>query len=145
MKILIVEDSSTMRRIIRNTINIMGYTDILEAEDGAEAIDILEINPDINLVITDRKMPNMDGVELVKSIRESDKYASIPIVMITSEGGKMEVINALKAGVTSYIIKPLTPQVLKDKLEPIFETIEMPMLEGLDELNEYIASLKASL
>ncbi len=145
MKILIVEDSSTMRRIIKNTINIMGYTDILEAEDGAEAIDILDINPDINLVITDRKMPNMDGVELVRSIRISDKYSSVPIVMITSEGGKIEVINALKAGVTSYIIKPLTPQVLKDKLEPIFESIEMPSIEGLDELNEYIASLKASL
>ncbi len=145
MKILIVEDSSTMRRIIKNTINIMGYTDILEAEDGAEAIDILDINPDINLVITDRKMPNMDGVELVRSIRVSDKYSSVPIVMITSEGGKIEVINALKAGVTSYIIKPLTPQVLKDKLEPIFESIEMPSIEGLDELNEYIASLKASL
>ena len=145
MKILIVEDSSTMRRIIKNTINIMGYTDILEAEDGAEAIDILDINPDINLVITDRKMPNMDGVELVRSIRISDKYSSVPIVMITSEGGKIEVINALKAGVTSYIIKQLTPQVLKDKLEPIFESIEMPSIEGLDELNEYIASLKASL
>ena len=101
MKILVVDDSSTMRRIIKNTLNRLNYTDILEAEDGAVAWQIMKQNKDIEIVITDWNMPNMNGLELVKKIRKEDK--DIPIIMVTTEGGKVEVITALKAGVNNYI------------------------------------------
>jgi two-component system chemotaxis response regulator CheY len=119
MKILVVDDSSTMRRIIQNTLARLGYKDIVQAADGVEAWQALQDNPDIGVVITDWNMPNMNGLELVKKIRAEEKYKNIPIIMVTTEGGKKEVITALKAGVNNYIVKPFTPQVLKDKLEAV--------------------------
>lgn len=119
MKILVVDDSSTMRRIIKNTLNHLGYTNLLEAEDGVQAWDLMTQNTDINVLITDWNMPNMNGLELVKKVRGEEKYADIPIIMVTTEGGKTEVITALKAGVNNYIVKPFTPQVLKEKLETV--------------------------
>jgi two-component system chemotaxis response regulator CheY len=118
MKILVVDDSSTMRRIIVNTLSRLGYKDVVQAADGAEAWDALQANPDVGVVITDWNMPNMNGLELVKKIRAQDKYKAMPIIMVTTEGGKKEVI-ALKAGVNNYIVKPFTPQVLKEKLEGV--------------------------
>lgn len=119
MKILVVDDSSTMRRIIKNTLNHLGYKDLLEAEDGQFAWDIMVQTPDIGVLITDWNMPNMNGLELVKKVRAEQKYADMPIIMVTTEGGKTEVITALKAGVNNYIVKPFTPQVLKEKLEAV--------------------------
>ncbi|RUM55543.1 MAG: two-component system response regulator [Nautilia sp.] len=119
MKILVVDDSSTMRRIIVNTLSRLGYKDVVQAADGVEAWDALQNNPDIGVVITDWNMPNMNGLELVKKIRAQDKYKLMPIIMVTTEGGKKEVIIALKAGVNNYIVKPFTPQVLKEKLEGV--------------------------
>jgi two-component system chemotaxis response regulator CheY len=119
MKILVVDDSSTMRRIIQNTLSRLGYKDVIQAADGIEAWDALQSNPDIEVVITDWNMPNMNGLELVKKIRAEEKYKSLPIIMVTTEGGKKEVITALKAGVNNYIVKPFTPQVLKEKLERV--------------------------
>jgi two-component system chemotaxis response regulator CheY len=119
MKILVVDDSSTMRRIIQNTLSRLGYKDVIQAADGIEAWDALQSNPDIEVVITDWNMPNMNGLELVKKIRAEEKYKSLPIIMVTTEGGKKEVITALKAGVNNYIVKPFTPQVLKEKLEGV--------------------------
>ncbi|GAX88325.1 two-component system, chemotaxis family, response regulator CheY [Lebetimonas natsushimae] len=119
MKILVVDDSSTMRRIIQNTLARLGYKDIVQAADGVEAWQALQENPDIGVVITDWNMPNMNGLELVKKIRAEEKYKNIPIIMVTTEGGKKEVITALKAGVNNYIVKPFTPQVLKEKLEAV--------------------------
>jgi two-component system chemotaxis response regulator CheY len=119
MKILVVDDSSTMRRIIVNTLSRLGYKDVVQAADGAEAWDALQANPDVGVVITDWNMPNMNGLELVKKIRAQDKYKAMPIIMVTTEGGKKEVIIALKAGVNNYIVKPFTPQVLKEKLEGV--------------------------
>ena len=119
MKILVVDDSSTMRRIIVNTLARLGYKDVVQAADGVEAWDALQNNPDIGVVITDWNMPNMNGLELVKKIRAQDKYKLMPIIMVTTEGGKKEVIIALKAGVNNYIVKPFTPQVLKEKLEGV--------------------------
>lgn len=119
MKILVVDDSSTMRRIIKNTLNHLGYKDLLEAEDGAQAWDLMTQTPDIGVLITDWNMPNMNGLELVKKVRAEQKYADMPIIMVTTEGGKTEVITALKAGVNNYIVKPFTPQVLKEKLEAV--------------------------
>jgi len=119
MKVLVVDDSSTMRRIIVNTLARLGYKDVVQGADGVEAWDAMQKNPDIGVVITDWNMPNMNGLELVKKIRAEEKYADIPIIMVTTEGGKAEVITALKAGVNNYIVKPFTPQVLKEKLQAV--------------------------
>ena len=119
MRILVVDDSSTMRRIIVNTLGRLGYKDVVQGADGVEAWDALQNNPDIGVVITDWNMPNMNGLELVKKIRAEEKYIDVPIIMVTTEGGKAEVITALKAGVNNYIVKPFTPQVLKEKLQAV--------------------------
>ncbi|MCE3039130.1 chemotaxis response regulator CheY [Helicobacter anatolicus] len=119
MKLLVVDDSSTMRRIIKNTLQRLGYEDILEAEHGAEAWQILNGSEKIDVLITDWNMPEMNGLELVKKTRSDARYEDIPIIMVTTEGGKTEVITALKAGVNNYIVKPFTPQVLKEKLEAV--------------------------
>lgn len=108
-----------MRRIIKNTLQRLGYEDIYEAENGIEAWDILDKNSDMGVLITDWNMPEMNGLELVKKTRADERFADIPIIMITTEGGKVEVITAIKAGVNNYIVKPFTPQVLKEKLEVV--------------------------
>ncbi len=118
MNILIVDDSSTMRRIIKNSLMNLGYKNILEAEDGALAWEVM-LSEEVNILITDWNMPNMNGLELVKKVRADEKYIDMPIIMVTTEGGKTEVITALKAGVNNYIVKPFTPQVLKEKLEAV--------------------------
>ena len=120
MKIMVVDDSSTMRRIIKNTLGRLGYKDLLEAEDGVQAWELMqEHKDDIGVLITDWNMPNMNGLELVKKVRGDSAFEDIPIIMVTTEGGKGEVITALKAGVNNYIVKPFTPQVLKEKLEAV--------------------------
>ncbi|WP_456480744.1 response regulator [Nautilia sp.] len=117
-KILVVDDSSTMRRIIVNTLSRLGFKETLQAADGVEAWEVYNTHKnEIDAIITDWNMPNMNGLELVKKIREVDP--KIPIIMVTTEGGKKEVIIALKAGVNNYIVKPFTPQVLKEKLETV--------------------------
>lgn len=108
-----------MRRIIKNTLQRLGYEDILEAEHGVEAWGLLDSTEDIKVLITDWNMPEMNGLELVKKVRADQRYTDIPIIMVTTEGGKAEVITALKAGVNNYIVKPFTPQVLKEKLEVV--------------------------
>ena len=116
MRILIVDDSSTMRRIIGNVVQQLGVSkdDFDEAEDGVVAWKLFQEKNNYDVVLTDWNMPNMNGLELVKTIRAKDK--KIPIVMITTEGGKGEVITALKAGVNNYIVKPFSADVLKEKL-----------------------------
>lgn len=119
MKLLVVDDSSTMRRIIKNTLVRLGYQDILEGENGIEGWTALNSNPDIGMLITDWNMPEMNGLELVKKVRADGRFSDLPIIMVTTEGGKAEVITALKAGVNNYIVKPFTPQVLKEKLAAV--------------------------
>ncbi len=119
MKLLVVDDSSTMRRIIKNTLARLGHKDILEGEDGVQGWTQLDANPDVDMLITDWNMPEMNGLELVKKVRADDRFKEIPIIMVTTEGGKAEVITALKAGVNNYIVKPFTPQVLKEKLAAV--------------------------
>lgn len=117
MRILIVDDSSTMRRIIGNVVQQLGVSkeDFDEAEDGVVAWGLFQDNNNYDVVLTDWNMPNMNGLDLVKHIRSADK--KIPIVMITTEGGKGEVITALKAGVNNYIVKPFSADILKEKLD----------------------------
>ena len=119
MKLLVVDDSSTMRRIIKNTLARLGYKDVLEGADGIEGWEQMNTNPDIDMLITDWNMPEMNGLELVKKVRGDDRFKDTPIIMVTTEGGKAEVITALKAGVNNYIVKPFTPQVLKEKLSAV--------------------------
>lgn len=119
LKLLVVDDSSTMRRIIKNTLSRLGYNDVLEGEDGVQGWEKMDANSDIKVLITDWNMPEMNGLELVKKVRADQRFTDIPIIMVTTEGGKAEVITALKAGVNNYIVKPFTPQVLKEKLEAV--------------------------
>ena len=124
MKLLVVDDSSTMRRIIKNTLARLGYKDILEGADGVEGWNAMDANPDIEMLITDWNMPEMNGLELVKKVRADERFTDLPIIMVTTEGGKAEVITALKAGVNNYIVKPFTPQVLKEKLGAVMGVAE---------------------
>ena len=105
-----------MRRIIKNTLARLNYKDVVEGEHGLEAWEYLDANADIDMLITDWNMPEMNGLELVKKVRADERFVDMPIIMVTTEGGKAEVITALKAGVNNYIVKPFTPQVLKEKL-----------------------------
>ncbi len=122
MKLLVVDDSSTMRRIIKNTLSRLGYDNVLEGEDGLQGWNALNENTDVGMLITDWNMPEMNGLELVKKVRADARFSDLPIIMVTTEGGKAEVITALKAGVNNYIVKPFTPQVLKEKLAAVLGT-----------------------
>lgn len=124
MKLLVVDDSSTMRRIIKNTLARLGYKDVLEGADGVEGWEQIDANPDVEMLITDWNMPEMNGLELVKKVRADSRFVDLPIIMVTTEGGKAEVITALKAGVNNYIVKPFTPQVLKEKLAAVMGIAE---------------------
>ena len=117
-KMLVVDDSSTMRRIIVNTLARLGFKDTIQAADWVEAWEAYQSDKNnIDAIITDWNMPNMNGLEFVIKVREVDKQT--PIIMVTTEGGKKEVITALKAGVNNYIVKPFTPQILKEKLQAV--------------------------
>ena len=122
MKILIVDDSSTMRRIIGNVVMQLGFTrdNFEEAEDGVKAWKLLS-EAHYDVILTDWNMPNMNGLELVKKIRSEGTHQKTPIIMITTEGGKSEVIIALKAGVNNYIVKPFNAEVLKEKLDGVLK------------------------
>ncbi len=113
MKVLVVDDSAIMRRIICNNLKSAGFNDIVEAGNGAEAIDSLG---GVNLILTDWNMPVMDGLTFVKEVRKNGEYSKVPIVMITTEGAKTEVMEALKHGVNNYIVKPFTPETLLEKV-----------------------------
>ena len=124
MKLLVVDDSSTMRRIIKNTLARLDHKDVLEGADGVEGWAALDANPDVEMLITDWNMPEMNGLELVKKVRADSRFTELPIIMVTTEGGKSEVIVALKAGVNNYIVKPFTPAVLKEKLGAVMGVAE---------------------
>jgi len=122
MRILIVDDSSTMRRIIGNVVMQLGFAkdDFDEAEDGVKAWKLL-CESHYDVILTDWNMPNMNGLDLVKKIRSEGAHQKTPIIMITTEGGKSEVITALKAGVNNYIVKPFNAEVLKEKLDGVLK------------------------
>ena len=117
MKCLVVDDSATMRRIVVNALKTLGYQQVVEAGDGKEALAVCDAS--IEMVITDWNMPNMGGLELVKSLRANPQTAKTPILMVTTRSVKEDILQAVEAGVNSYILKPFTPQVLKEKLDQI--------------------------
>lgn len=123
MKILIVDDFSTMRRIIKNLLRDLGFTNTQEADDGNSALPILQSTP-IDFLITDWNMPGMTGIELLKAIRADSKLHNLPILMVTAEAKREQIIEAAHAGVNGYVVKPFTAAALKDKIEKIFERVD---------------------
>ena len=120
MKVLFVDDSPTMRRIIQNSLNKIGYDDLIAAENGVDALEKLE-NTEVDMIITDWNMPEMNGEQLVIKLREDPVYKDKPILMVTTRGMKEDVITAVKIGVNGYVVKPFTPEVLKKKISDILK------------------------
>ncbi len=120
MNILVVDDFSTMRKIIRNVLKQLGYMNIYEAEDGTAALDVLK-REKIDLIISDWNMPQMTGLDLLKAVRASEEWKDLPFLMVTAEGQKENVIEAVKHRVSNYIVKPFTAEVLTEKINKIFE------------------------
>ena len=119
IKILVVDDAPMIRRILKNVLKEMGFTNIDEAEDGQVALQKLRSGK-YDFVITDWNMPNLTGIELVQEIRKDPKLKDIPVMMVTAEAKKENIILALKSGVNNYIVKPFTPENVKSKIEAIF-------------------------
>ena len=113
--IITVDDSSTMRRIIKNTLQKLGFNNILEAGNGIEALEIMSKSK-IDIIITDWNMPEMDGLAYVKIVRSKEQYKDTPILMITTEAAKEDILTALRSGVNNYVVKPFTPETLQEKV-----------------------------
>ncbi|GGA78194.1 response regulator [Neiella marina] len=122
MKILIVDDFSTMRRIIKNLLRDLGFTNTQEADDGSTALPMLK-NGDFDFVVTDWNMPGMQGIDLLRNIRADDQLKHLPVLMVTAEAKREQIVAAAQAGVNGYIVKPFTAATLKEKLDKIFERI----------------------
>lgn len=123
MKILIVDDFSTMRRIIKNLLRELGFNNTVEADDGQSAMPKL-IGGGIDFLITDWNMPGMNGIDLLRAVRADPNLRSIPVLMVTAEAKREQIIEAAQAGVNGYVIKPFTAATLQEKIEKIFERLE---------------------
>ncbi len=122
MKVLVVDDFSTMRRIVKNLLRDLGFTNIQEADDGSTALPMLQ-GGDFDFVVTDWNMPGMQGIDLLKAIRADTSLSHIPVLLITAEAKKEQIVMAAQAGVNGYIVKPFTAATLKTKLDKIFERL----------------------
>jgi two-component system chemotaxis response regulator CheY len=122
MKILIVDDFSTMRRIIKNLLRDLGFSNTYEADDGNTALPMLK-EGDFEFVVTDWNMPIMQGIDLLKEIRKDPELKHLPVLMVTAEAKRDQIIEAAQAGVNGYIVKPFTAGTLKEKLDKVFERL----------------------
>jgi two-component system chemotaxis response regulator CheY len=122
MKVLVVDDFSTMRRIVKNLLRDLGFTNIQEADDGSTALPMLQ-GGEFDFVVTDWNMPGMQGIDLLKAIRADASLSHIPVLLITAEAKKEQIVMAAQAGVNGYIVKPFTAATLKTKLDKIFERL----------------------
>ena len=120
INVLIVDDFATMRRILKNILKQIGFKNILEADDGTTALEVLD-RQSVDLIISDWNMPKMTGLELLKSVRASDKYKKTPFLMVTAEAQKQNVIEAVQAGVSNYVVKPFTAEAISEKLTKILK------------------------
>jgi two-component system, chemotaxis family, chemotaxis protein CheY len=120
MKVLVVDDFATMRRIVKNVLKQIGFTNITEMENGREAIKELKANP-YDLVLCDWNMPEMTGIEVLNEVRAEPSLKDLPFVMVTAEAQKDNIIEAVKAGVTSYVVKPFTAETIDEKLRKVFK------------------------
>ena len=123
MKILIVDDFSTMRRIIKNLLRDLGFNNTLEAIDGTTALPMLKTG-DFDLLVTDWNMPGMQGIDLLKAVRADRSIAGLPVLMVTAESKRDQIVEAAQAGVNGYIVKPFTAQTLKEKIDKIWERLD---------------------
>jgi two-component system, chemotaxis family, chemotaxis protein CheY len=119
MRFLVVDDSTTMRRIIINTLNKVGYQDCAEASNGREGVERLATTP-IDVVITDWNMPEMSGIDFIRAVRANPATKAIPVIMVTTNAAKDDIVEALRAGVNNYVVKPFTPETIKEKIEAMF-------------------------
>lgn len=122
MKILVVDDFSTMRRIIKNLLRDLGFQNVSEADDGSTALPMLQ-NGEYDFVVTDWNMPGMQGIDLLRAIRSDEQLSHIPVLMVTAEAKREQIIEAAQAGVNGYIVKPFTAATLKEKLDKVFERL----------------------
>ena len=122
MKILIVDDFSTMRRIIKNLLRDLGFTNTQEADDGLTALPMLK-GGDFDFLVTDWNMPGMTGIDLLREVRADAKLSSLPVLMVTAEAKRDQIIEAAQAGVNGYVVKPFTAAALKEKIEKIFDRV----------------------
>ncbi len=120
MKVLVVDDFATMRRILKNILKQIGFTKIIDADDGSTALAMLKKNK-VDLIISDWNMPMVSGLELLKAVRSDESIKDMPFLMVTSEAQKDSVVQAIQAGVSNYVVKPFTPDTIKEKLEQIFK------------------------
>jgi two-component system, chemotaxis family, chemotaxis protein CheY len=123
MKILVVDDFASMRSIVKNTLTMLGYKNIDEAQDGTEALAKLK-GGSYDFLVTDWNMPSMNGLELIKTIRSTPSLKSLPILMVTTEGEKTKMVPVIQAGVNNYIKKPFTMNDVKTKIDQIFESVK---------------------
>jgi two-component system, chemotaxis family, chemotaxis protein CheY len=123
IKILVVDDFSTMRRIVKNVLKQLGFENLDEAEDGAQALTKLRSGV-YGFVVSDWNMPNMDGLELLKEVRKDPALKDLPMLMVTAEAEKDKVVTAIQAGVNNYVVKPFTAEVFKEKMDRVFEKLE---------------------
>ena len=119
MRVLVVDDFSTMRKIIKNILRQLGFNNIVEADDGSTAWDVLN-KDNIDFIVSDWNMPIMSGIELLRKVRGSEEYADIPFLMVTAEAQQENIIEAVQAKVSNYIVKPFTPETLGQKIDKIF-------------------------
>ncbi|MFC1523323.1 response regulator [Thermodesulfobacteriota bacterium] len=119
MKVLVVDDFATMRRIVKNILTQLGYKNIIEADDGTTALDILK-QEKIDMIISDWNMPKMTGLDLLKAVRSSEEFANTPFIMVTAEAQQDNIILAVKAKVSQYIVKPFTAETLSEKISKVF-------------------------
>ena len=124
LKFLVVDDFSTMRRIVRNLLKELGYANVEEAEDGAQGLQMLKVAK-FDFVVSDWNMPNMDGLQMLQAIRADPALASLPVLMVTAEAKKENIIAAAQAGANGYVVKPFTAATLDEKLSKIFEKLGM--------------------
>jgi two-component system chemotaxis response regulator CheY len=122
MKILIVDDFSTMRRIIKNLLRELGFNNTSEADDGQTGLPMLQVG-NFDFLITDWNMPGMTGIDLLRAVRADSKLALLPVLLVTAEAKKEQIVEAAQAGVNGYVVKPFTAQTLQEKIEKIFERI----------------------
>ncbi len=122
MKILIVDDFSTMRRIIKNLLRDLGFTNTEEADDGSTALPMLQ-SGNFDFLVTDWNMPQMTGIDLLRAVRADERLKNLPVLMVTAEAKRDQIIEAAQAGVNGYVVKPFTAQALQDKIEKIFDRV----------------------
>lgn len=119
IKILVVDDFNTMRKLVKNHLKKLGFENIDEAEDGKAALEKIQ-RGDVQFIISDWNMPNMMGLDLLQAVRADERFKKLPFLMVTAEAQKENVLEALKAGVSNYVVKPFTPEAFEQKLEAIF-------------------------